>query len=86
MAAGKPVVSTKVGVLPEVVLEGETGLLVPPGDENAMAGALLELLRNSNVRIRMGEAGSERVVNQFSSEVMASRTEELYFELLDRRG
>lgn len=61
MAAGKPVVSTTAAAIPEVVRHGETGVLVPPGDAHAIAGALLFLLANEEARTRYGAAGRTRV-------------------------
>jgi len=86
MAAGKPVVATRVGGVPEVVVDGETGLLVPPRDPEALAGAIARLLRDPQLRHRMGQAGQERVREHFSVEQMVRRTETLYEELLEEKG
>lgn len=56
-AAGLPVVASKVGGVPEVVLDGQTGFLVPPGDVDALAGALLRLVRDAALRDKMGRRG-----------------------------
>ncbi len=56
-ASGKPVVATRVGGIPEVVIDGETGLLVPPHDPSALAAALRRLIEDTALRQRMGEAG-----------------------------
>ena len=56
---GKPVVASNVGGIPEVVLGGETGLLVPPDDPEALAGAIIELLSDSNYRKTLGKKGRE---------------------------
>ncbi len=66
MACGRPVVATRVGVIPELVADGKTGLLVPPGDPEAMASALLRLLRDPGLSRRMGEAGRVRAESEFS--------------------
>lgn len=81
MEAGKAVVATRVGGLPDLVVEGETGLLVPPGDPPALAAALAELLRDPERRARMGAAGRERRREMFSIEATARRVGELYREL-----
>lgn len=60
MAAGLPVVAARAGGVPEVVMEGGTGLLVPPGDERALANALSSLLRNPEYGRRLGAAGRRR--------------------------
>ena len=86
MAAGKPVVATSVGGTPEAVVDGETGLLVPPRNPEALATAILRLLGNSELRTRMGHAGRERVLNHFSMQRMVKRTEQLYQELMIEKG
>ena len=60
MAGGCPVVSTRVGAVPEFCDDGVTGFLIAPGDVDGMAGAVLELLRNAERRAHMGEAGQAR--------------------------
>ena len=57
MAAGRPVVATAVGVIPELVIDGETGFVVPPGDPAQMADAIRRLLRDGDLARRMGDAG-----------------------------
>ncbi len=61
MAAGKACIGTRVGGIPEVIDDGVTGLLVPPHDPPALAGAIVRLLKDGALRARMGEAGLERV-------------------------
>ncbi len=65
MAAGLPVVATAVGGLPEVVVDGETGHLVPPGDAEAMGRALARLVEDPSERARMGAAGHRRARERF---------------------
>lgn len=77
MACGLPVVATKVGGLPELILDGETGKLVAPEDERAMADALLDLLRGREAAVRMGAAGRERAMNRFGVTKMQSAWVEL---------
>ena len=81
MARRRPVVATPVGGTPEVVVEGETGLLVPPRDPDALAAALGRLLADADLRRRMGEAGYRRVAERFSADAMAARVLELYDEV-----
>jgi L-malate glycosyltransferase len=78
MACGKAVVATSAGGMPEVVVDGETGLLVPPRDDAALADAIVRLLKNAELRQAMGAAGERRVRDQFSAERMVQDTLELY--------
>jgi glycosyltransferase involved in cell wall biosynthesis len=68
MAAGIPVVAFAVDGVAETVLHGETGLLVPPGDEPALAEALEQLARNRDLRAKLGQAGSKRALDVFSNQ------------------
>jgi len=72
-AAGLPVVATAVGGTPEVVADGETGYLVPPGEPGPIAERVNELLSNESLRIRFGAAGRERMQNEFSFASQAER-------------
>jgi len=78
MAAGKPVVAARVGGTPEVVADGETGILVPPDDERALARAITGLLGDPEKMKSMGEAGRGLVRAGFSVERMVRRYAELY--------
>jgi glycosyltransferase involved in cell wall biosynthesis len=78
MARGKPVVATAVGGTPELVVDGETGLLVPPGDVGALAAALGTLLRDPVRASRLGAAGRRRVLQNFSAESASERVLGLY--------
>jgi glycosyltransferase involved in cell wall biosynthesis len=80
MAAAKPVVVTDVGGNREVVRDGETGIVVPPGDPGALSDALARLLTSSEVARKMGAAGRERVLREFSLIAMVKRNEEIYEE------
>ena len=86
MAAGLPVVATAVGGTPEVVVDGVTGLLVPPRDPDALAEAITRLLRDPDLRRKMGRAGRERVQQHFSVERMVQQTQSLYEQLLAEEG
>ncbi len=78
MASGLPVVATLVGGNPEVIVDGETGLLAPPGDPPALADALLQLWRDPNRRRVLGSAGRKRVENYFDVRKMVVAYEQLY--------
>ena len=77
-----PVVATSVGGIPELVIDGETGLLVPPRDPERLARALQELLDSPELRKRMGESGRGRVEAHFTLERKIRNFERLYLELL----
>jgi glycosyltransferase involved in cell wall biosynthesis len=74
MAAGRPVVASRVGGLAETVVEGETGLFVPPGDAGALAAAMAALAGDAALRARLGAAGRTRVLARFTSARMAADT------------
>ena len=78
MACGRPVVAFKVGGIPEVVIHGETGLLVPPGDITGFAAALVELLRRPDERRRLGQAARARAESFFDLKKMVRSFESLY--------
>lgn len=82
MAAARPVVASRVATIPEVVVDGETGLLVPAGDPAALADALATLAQDAGLASRLGRAGQERLRRHFSLEKMVADTEALYDELL----
>ena len=82
MAAGRPVVASAVGPIPEVVVDGETGLLVPPGDSGALAEALVLVLQDGALAARLGRAGRARVERCFGLDRMVEQTHALYEELL----
>ncbi|MGB9802180.1 MAG: glycosyltransferase [Desulfofundulus sp.] len=86
MAAGKPVIASRVGGLPEVVVDGETGFLVPPGDPQALARALAQLLVNRQKAEEMGQKGKQRVMQHFTVQTMVRKIEEEYKAALFNRG
>jgi glycosyltransferase involved in cell wall biosynthesis len=79
-----PIVTTRVGGLPEIVAEGEQGFLVPPEDEGALAEALGKLALDPALRRRMGESGQARSLSEFSFEAMTDRYDALYARLVGR--
>jgi glycosyltransferase involved in cell wall biosynthesis/dienelactone hydrolase len=84
MATGLPVVATRVGGIPELVADGETGWLVPPRDPASLSAALTALLRDEPLRRRLGEAGRRRVLAEFSVARMAQATERVLLEVAQR--
>jgi rhamnosyl/mannosyltransferase len=87
MAAGLPVINTNIDSgVPEVSLDGVTGITVPPADANSLAGAINVLLSDAALRQRMGAAGKIRARRDFAPELMVERTIKLYEEVLEERG
>ncbi len=86
MACGLPVVCTDDGGSPELVVEGETGLLVPPYDTDAVVEKLRFLRETPNVAVRMGEAGRERIAEVFTVDALVSGTVAAYELALSKRG
>ena len=86
LAAGLPAIASNVGGNAEVIQDGVSGLLVPPGDSGALAQALLNVLRDPDLARRLGSGGQEHVRKNFSFERMIEQVDDLYTELLDRRG
>ena len=82
MACGTAVVGSRTGGIPEVVADGETGLLVPPGDPEALAAALNAVLSDPDLAQAMGQAGRKRAVAEFGWQAIAAQTAELYAELV----
>ena len=84
MAAGKPVIASRTGGVPEIVLDGETGLLVPAGDQTALAAALARLASDSLLRERLGVAG-RRAVGRFTWPAIAGQYAEIYSALTSKQ-
>lgn len=85
MAAGKPVVATDGGGVPEIVNPGETGYLVPMGNPDALAGAITKCFKNPQNAAAMGKAGRKRAIEHFSIEATTRRVEEVFDEMLKAR-
>jgi glycosyltransferase involved in cell wall biosynthesis/CelD/BcsL family acetyltransferase involved in cellulose biosynthesis len=86
MAGGKPVVATRVGGMPYLVEDGITGLLVEPGDPDALAAGIGELLRDPERAAQMGRAGQAVQLREHDLAVMVRRIEDLYETLLAEKG
>jgi glycosyltransferase involved in cell wall biosynthesis len=84
VAAGVPVVASAVGGIPDQIRHDKEGLLVPPGDTEALGDALLALLRDPDHARRLGEAGRRRVSSQFSHAAMVRQIEDVYHSVVDR--
>jgi glycosyltransferase involved in cell wall biosynthesis len=83
MALGIPVVGARVGGIPAVVVDGESGRLIDPGNAAALAGALIELALDPVLRAKLGAAAADRA-EAFSTEVSAARLLEVYASLRAR--
>jgi glycogen synthase len=81
MACETPVVATRVGGIKEVVVDGETGLLVPPGEPVKLGGALTRILEDPATAAKMGEEGRRHVLEHFTWDRIAVKTLELYRSL-----
>jgi len=84
MAAGRPVVATAVGGVPYMVTPGRTGWLVPPEDEEALAGAVVAALQSVDRARTMGMAAREEAVKRFHPRPLAERHVEVYREVMAR--
>lgn len=82
MAAGKPVIASRGGAIPDIVLDGKTGLIVPMNDPTALAEAIMKLLRDPARAADMGAAGRRRVAECFSIQRTASGVKAVYDEIL----
>jgi glycosyltransferase involved in cell wall biosynthesis len=78
MAVSRPIVASRVSAIPEIVVDGETGLLVPPRDADALAAALIALLRDPQRVVEMGRRGRVRLEQAFTVEQMVAQMEAVY--------
>ncbi len=85
MTNGRPVIASRIGGLPELVEDGETGLLVPPGDPVALRGAIARLLADRDLRARMGQAG-RRKAREFRTSNVIPRIERAYHRAMQGRA
>lgn len=77
-AAAVPIIASNAGGLPEAVADGVTGVLVPPGDVEALTRAILEFLRDEQLRKQYGQAGRERIIKEFSIDAMVEGNMRVY--------
>jgi glycosyltransferase involved in cell wall biosynthesis len=85
MAAARPVIATDIGGAREAIVEGETGYVVAPGDDEAMAARIVSLLQDPERACEMGRRGRAVVEEKFSCAAQLERTERLYEKLLERK-
>jgi glycosyltransferase involved in cell wall biosynthesis len=86
LASGLPVIATKVGAVEKLVFPNQTGILVQPGEAAGLAAALISLIGNPELRVRLGQNGRSLVQNEHSSSVMSQRYLRLYQELLNEKA
>jgi len=84
MAAGKPVIGTNVGGIPEIIENGTNGLLVAPGSPDALAGAIIKILQNPDMARRMGAAGRELAKARFGPERYVAQIQGVYEGLIEK--
>lgn len=85
MVLGKPVIATSVGGIVDVIDDGKTGILVLPDDSGALAQAMIRLLGDEDLRVRMGRAGKAKIDAKFSVETMVSQIQGVYEELIIKK-
>jgi len=86
MACGRPVAASRIGGIPDVVIEGSTGALFKPGDQEGVRRTLERLFSDPGLLKKMGWAAREDAVKRFSAPVMARRTVDVYMEVIGHRG
>src|SRR5262249_44128999 len=84
MACGRAIAATTAGGIPEIVEDGVNGLLVPPRDAHALADGIVRLLRDADLRRRLGAVGLARVNERFSVERMVDQTAKVYERVAGR--
>lgn len=83
MAMGKPCITTKVGILPELVEDGINGILIDRQDSNAIAGAVINILSDREKAGKMGEEGRKKILADYTDDVMVQRTEDIYYRIVE---
>lgn len=84
MAAGKPVIATKVGIVPEIIKDDETGITIEPGNSNVIYEAATKLLKDDKLRVKLGISAKQVVTQRFSRQQMVGAYEQLYLTLLEK--
>ena len=82
----KPVIVTNVGSIPEIVDDGITGYIVPPKNSNSLAEAVIKLIRDENLRKKMGENAYEKMKNELSWDAIAEKTVKVYRDVLEAKN
>jgi len=82
MSQAKPIVATQVDGIPEIIESGKNGLLVPPGDSNQLAAAILRLIQHPALAIKLGEAARQKVLADYAIQYMIQKIEKLYVNMM----
>ena len=82
MCLGKPVLASRLAGTPEQIVDGETGLLVPPGKPHNLADALRKLLKDKDLCIKLGSKARDRFESNFTADIAVKRYLDLYKELI----
>ncbi|HLG29197.1 MAG TPA: glycosyltransferase, partial [Candidatus Brocadiales bacterium] len=82
MAMKKPIVATRVGIMPEIIKDGVNGLLIPAEDSSSMASAIIKILKDKDLGQKMGESAYDSLVNNFNFKTWIDKTEEQFFQTL----
>jgi len=85
MACRKCVIASNVGGIPEIIRDGENGILIPPGDCKKLEQSILSIMRNDELRMRLAESGYKTAKDRFAIERVVKKTEDLYMELISQR-
>ncbi len=85
MASAKPVVSTAVGGVPDIVIDGKTGILVPSGDDKKLAEAILTMIMDPEKRKEFGTHGREFIRERFTKERLIADIEKLYNDIMNAK-
>ena len=86
LARGKPVVASKTGGIPEIINDGQNGILVPPGDENALSEAIFKLYQKPELRAKLGYTGWKTVTEKFVPEKTVEDLACIYDQILSLRN
>ena len=84
LALQRPVVATCVGGIPEVISQGETGLLAQPADAVSLAESIRQFIEDRSRAVRVGKAGRTRVEKEFNAQIMAKKTMDMYETVLSK--
>lgn len=85
MAAGLPIISTHVGAIPEVIKEGTNGFLINPGDYEALAGRIVRLCRDEELRLQIGHANHDKATRLYAQDVIFQELEAIYDQLVNNQ-